>query len=661
VSPAESHARPCQRAAGAGQHAPERPQAAAAEQWRALTPVLAKARGRIRLSYDGGRNYPRRLECALTDKPPPCPAAVYIYDDAGSAWMLAADFDVKRAAARGAVDAAGQVAEDATAFAALIRSCGGRGFGDVSPNGGRHGYVLWAAPVPFTEMRRVALALAARYPSLDPSPMLGRADGLIRPPGSRHRSGGMQLLTTPLAAALRCAAQPNGPAVWERLCQCLDTELQALEASQVHLVPAAETAPADARWRLDEAGMPWLPRPGGRVPRLRPDLELTAITGGFDSRRYATPSEARQGVLASAAARGWRLAEVASQLANGTWGGLAGFYDRYHRPAQRRKSLAADWRKAVAYAAREKSGRIRTTRENLHRRDSLYSGDLENFTVFQQIRMWQNAFLAAELSRWPGRHGLSVRMVLRALAAAAQMSGSMVIEWGTRSLGMLAGLDHSTVSRILCELRDEEDPFLELLADRRGLRADLYLLRIPAQYAEAAAWRRWRPGRIGVHPVFRAVGGAAAALVYEQLTSGPVRTADLPALTGLSATAVSTALADLAAEAIAARTPRGWQRGPADLDQVAVRLGVPSMLADIAARNTRDRQQWRARLTLSPLPPVRPVRTPAAAAATAGQDPPFRPAAARAPPPDPGMALDDVAAAIAAIEASLGPVSIVAA
>jgi hypothetical protein len=35
--------------------------APAVQQWRALAPVIA-ARGRMRLSYDGGRNYPRRLE-----------------------------------------------------------------------------------------------------------------------------------------------------------------------------------------------------------------------------------------------------------------------------------------------------------------------------------------------------------------------------------------------------------------------------------------------------------------------------------------------------------------------------------------------------------------------------------------------------------------------
>jgi hypothetical protein len=160
--------------------------AAAAVQWRALAPVLA-ARGRMRLSYDAGRSYPRKLERGLTREPPPCPAAVHIYDDRGETRVLAADFDVKRAAGRGAADPVAQVAADAAALAALVRACGGRGFGDVSPNGGRHGYLLWAAPLPFSERgRRLApgpcqdaMAAAAGGP---------RAAAAVRPgTDRRHR------------------------------------------------------------------------------------------------------------------------------------------------------------------------------------------------------------------------------------------------------------------------------------------------------------------------------------------------------------------------------------------------------------------------------------------------------------------------------------------
>jgi hypothetical protein len=633
---------------------PLSPAAAAAQQWQALVPALA-ARRKMRLSYDRGRSYPKRLERALSSDLPPCPAAVHIYDGE-STQVLAADFDVKRAAGHGAVDAAGQVTVDAAAFAELIRSCGGRGFGDISPNGGRHGYVLWAAPVPFGEMRRVALALARRFPSLDPTPMLGREHGIIRPPGSRHRTGGFQSLTTSLALAQRCAAQPNGPAVWARLCESLREQLDAIDRGECPLPPpAAETAPKDAQWRLDETGMPWLPRSARRLPRLRQDLELTAVTGGYDAARYPTPSHARFAVLGSAAARGWRLAEVTERMRSGGWDGLAGFFGRY-KPKDRAARLAADWKKAVAGAYGENSGRPGHTREKYHAGASSPPADSDCFVgAYQQIRRWDCALRAGERQRWRGAHGITVRLVMRALAAAAQMTGSTVIEFGTRSLGMLACLDHSTVARVLREVCAEDDPYLELLEGRRGVRGDLYMLRVPQAHSDAAAWWRWRPGRLGVHPVFRILGGAAA-LVCEQLTSGPVRSIDLPVLTGLSATTVSTALADLAAHAIAVRGPGGWRRGPASLDEVAGQLGVPEVLAALQARYRKEREQWLAFLLLVPA-----IAHPAAP--PAGYDVPWpeappddddwhgEPAAARAPPTG-----DAFAAAVAVLEDQFGPV-----
>jgi hypothetical protein len=519
---------------------------------------------------------------------------VHIYGDRGETRLLAADFDVKRAAARGAVDPVAQVAADAAALAELVRSCGGRGFGDISPNGGRHAYVIWAAPLPYADMRRVALALARRFPSLDPSPMLGRENGIIRPPGSRHRSGGHQELTTPLEHAQRCAAQPCGPVVWERLCDALNSDLEAVDRGESGM-PASgpEAAPEGSGWRVDPAGMPWLALDGGRVPALRPDLELTAVTGGFDTAMYGTPSEARMAVLCSAAARGWQLGEVADRVRSGAWDGLGGFYARY-RPGQRAKSLAADWKKAVAFVTRRESGRPSHTSLRTHggvptspvnpmpRADSNRRG----------IRQWNSAMLAAERAgRWPGAHGITVRLVLRAIAAASVLADSTTTEFGTRSLGLLSGLDHSTVARVLRELRDEQDPFVDLVEAHRGLRGDLYQLRIPEAYATAAAWRRWRPGRLGVHPVFRVLGGVAA-LTWEQLTAEPTMTCELQQLAGASPTAVSDALRELGAHGLAERVPGGWRRGPASADDVAAALGVPELVAALQVRYRKERKDW---------------------------------------------------------------------
>src|SRR5580704_13612746 len=100
-------------------------------------------------------------------------------------------------------------------------ACGGRSFADVSPTGGRHVYVLWSRPRPITEIRPLMRALCARYPSLDPAPMLNPAAGCIRPPGARHRTGGHQELTTRPPAARAVVERPNGPEVWSALLERL--------------------------------------------------------------------------------------------------------------------------------------------------------------------------------------------------------------------------------------------------------------------------------------------------------------------------------------------------------------------------------------------------------------------------------------------------------
>lgn len=80
-------------------------------------------------------------------------------------------------------------------------------------------------------------------------------------------------------------------------------------------------------------------------------------------------------------------------------------------------------------------------------------------------------------------------MVLRALGEAAMKSGSRVIEFGTRSLAVATGLNHTTVAAHLRALIAETDPLIDQLDNDRGLRADLYSLRIPDEL-EALAVRR---------------------------------------------------------------------------------------------------------------------------------------------------------------------------
>ena len=94
------------------------------------------------------------------------------------------------------------------------------------------------------------------------------------------------------------------------------------------------------------------------------------------------------------------------------------------------------------------------------------------------------------------------------------VSGSSVVEFGTRNLALHSALSHRTVARVLRILRDEPDPLIDLVSVRKLARADRYALRIPDRYADSVRWRRRRAGRVeAAHPAFLVLGGPAG-LVY---------------------------------------------------------------------------------------------------------------------------------------------------
>ena len=159
--------------------------------------------------------------------------------------------------------------------------CGGQVLADVAPSGGRHVFIVFAAALPWRELRDVARALAMRFPAIDPAPMCSLG-GQISPPGARHKSGGWRVLSMPLEAARAAVERPNGPEVWAGLLAELAAELRELEAASAADVDLAE---------LDDAGVPWVPRLGGRAP-LSADLEQVARAGRWDRTRYPAGKEA---------------------------------------------------------------------------------------------------------------------------------------------------------------------------------------------------------------------------------------------------------------------------------------------------------------------------------------------------------------------------------
>ncbi len=521
-----------------------------------------------------------------------------VYDPgSGTGRLLALDLDPGRV--RGSV---ADVEHQAGEVGQLLERLGGQVLADVSPSGGRHVLVLFAAALPWLELRDVARALALRFPSIDTAPMSGLG-GQISPPGARHKSGGWRELSKPVDIARAAVEHPNGPEVWAGLLAELAAELQAVEQ------PAGDVgAPGSAPTpELDDTGVPWVPRLGGRAP-LGAELDQVARTGRWDRTRHAGRSEARIAVLNAAAARGWQLADVRSAIASGAWKGLPGLYERRSEPARMERLLPLEWRKAIAFVSGEKNVRQWHTSDRTSRPPAEESASSAEYGL---IRQWMTAILCAaedpeRVKGWGGR-AIAVRLVLLALGQAAMVSGSSVVEFGCRNLALHSVLSHRTVSRVLRMLREEPDPLIDLVSPRRMARADRYALRIPDRYADSVRWRRRRAGRIeAAHPVFLVLGGTSA-LVYQVLDQAEARGAEVARAARLSTSPTSAALRVLAEHGLAERGPGGWRRGDARLDDVAESTGAANLQREREERYRQDREGWRTRLRIYQGARQRPV------------------------------------------------------
>jgi len=566
----------------------------AARVWVALAPSLA-GRPEVRESRNGGRSYRgawRRSFAAHV--PGSVPAAVPIYSNAGDTRLLVVDLDVK-------LGGRAQVLTDAAAVRVLVDRCGGELFSDESPSGGVHLYVPLARPVPFDAARDVARALAARTPSMDVSPMLGLTDGLIRPPGARHRSGGFQVLHGPLEKAVALARVGNPPQVWQRLTEALAVELAALTAAP----PLSPDAPI-----ADDVQAPaGVPRRGGPRELAENYLQI-AHTGMYDTTRYGSPSQARQAVITAAVWAGLTLFDVLARIQDGRWRGLASFYARYSNPTSRREALSKfDWPNAVAYVTAQ---RAKNPGSNLVRQ-SHTSGPVPQRGVpeqgksnrntqseFRFLRTWWSAMAICEqeahqLDRKPGGW-MGRRMVLRALGEAAMKSGSRYVHFGTRSLSIAAGVDHSTVAAQLRALRDEPDGLVVLIDGDRGGDGDLYELVIPAALAQRAGRQDWRGGKLhALRPVFLELG-IPAALVYETLEQArtPLASFELITASGLSRSAVYAALETLSAFNLAGQRGGRWSVVAAtSLTVLAEQFGVLETIRKTVQRHRDERAAYR--------------------------------------------------------------------
>lgn len=561
-----------------GESNPENP----AAMWAALAPLLA-GQPRVRLSRDGGRSYPQKHERDLTAALPSVPAAVRIFGKDGTCATICLDFDSSLAGHD-------WVEADVRAVQSWLHRCGARWIEDQSPSGGRHVYVPLERRVTFTEARDLVEALGNRHRSLDKTPHQNLLHGCIRTPGSPHKRGGHQQLAMSLSLAYDVARRPNSHTVWTAMTADLADEIAAVRA-----------------FRLEQEYRPELlatpdPAEAGSNGRMSRAMQRLAVSGMYEAGRYASDSEARQGVITGAAAAGLSLLEVDRRMKQGLWPGLASFYARY--PARHRMAaLRRDWNKAVLHLrqhagktpGKEAVNKYPTSQPPSQARGRQASQNCDpDGNEHRFIRTWRNALNLAERRYGDTRAGLARKMVLRSLGEAAHKSSSRFVEFGVRSLAVATGLDHTTVSSHLRALRAEVDPLLVLVEAGRGTRGDLYQLQIPEQLREQSEAAAWRRGKLhAMRPVFRELG-LPAAFVYEALehSPAPLSASELVRITGLSRPAVTQALETMAAWNLVERDDNWSVVATTSLPAVAELLGVLEAVADQLARYRAERAAW---------------------------------------------------------------------
>ncbi|GAB3930668.1 hypothetical protein GCM10027613_51820 [Microlunatus endophyticus] len=324
---------------------PAEPNAPAAA-WEAVAHHIAQ-QPHMRVSRDGGKTYPASRIRRLTLRPPNQPAAVPTYDRHGTTRCVVFDLD----AHDGTSDSRERVEHDNHTLQQLLGD--DHLIADQSPNGGRHIYLLLPAPAPIWEVRAVLAHLAPQLSSLDPTCMLNPVAGLIRPPGSRHGSGGHQQLITPLPRAVAITTHRAPRGLWPTLLAAAQATSRPTstpptpsdEPPDHSRLTTPSTAEAEATNNLSD-----------RIQRL-------ARTG--DHTGYRSHSEARQAVITGCVRAGWKLAQLISRIEDGRWPGLAAMYSRYGN-RHSRKAIVRDWNKAHSWLPPQKQH----PRNSLHQRNT---------------------------------------------------------------------------------------------------------------------------------------------------------------------------------------------------------------------------------------------------------------------------------------------------
>jgi len=345
-------------------------------------------------------------------------------------------------------------------------------------------------------------------------------------------------------------------------------------------------------------------------------LRSVAVTGLYDTDRYATASEARMAVLNHFAGCDWTLDQVRAGI-TGPYTGLAALYgDKLDR------LLNIEWTKAQAWTATRQPAKTHSPRTS--QRYALISDTSPNHLTggIPQNRSPRTAASLHELVNdleailygvldWRfkqlGRDGIGLKTLMRSVLGFMRMNEFDIVDVGCRALAVATGSSHETTARLLRVLERESAGILTRVERGRGRNADLYVVQLPPELEQTARTLAWRKGKIyGIRPVFRALGHVSA-LVYEAIERARYSptTADLIRAAGISRNTVSEHVARMETLGMIRRHHGAWQVvATTNLRQLADRLGVTE---DCSAQITLYRKQraaWHAWLDRHLVPQI---------------------------------------------------------
>ncbi|MBG6226560.1 hypothetical protein IWX63_003159 [Arthrobacter sp. CAN_A2] len=517
------------------------------------------------------------------------------------------------------------VDDDAGRLAGILTAAGLSFVEDRSPSGGRHLYVPLREAITAAEARRLVEALGLCAPSLDPSPHQNPTDGCIRVPGSAHKSGGHQMLITPLTQAHRILTRRNPATAVAALGKALAPELYRLEQARRRTQARAAAATTALHAARDSAADSSTSK-AGRESALR----VVARTGLYEASRYSSDSEARMAVLNHFAACHWNLDQVRAGM-GGAYAGLGALYG-----AKADRLLPVEWAKAQTFTATHTIGlkgrtKAKTTASGRAVRQAPFqrtggnaahkfttsptlftggshqtssSSNQQHFlpgvhSIHELVNDLENVLYAVldHRLRDQGRAGISLRFLIRAVLAYMRINQTNILDVGCRTFAVALGKDHVTIARLLPQLEAASAGILTRIERGRGRNADTYAIQLPEQFEQLARDLTWRKGKIhAIRPVFRVLGDVAA-LAYEGIERGrhSPTTAELTRTTGISRRALTDHLAGMEALGMIRRHHGRWEiMTTTNLLQLADRLGATEDRQAQITRYRKERALWHA-------------------------------------------------------------------